>query len=91
VLRWFLVEALAIGCAGGIVGTIAGIGVAELLGLGVNDYLVRQSLGGIDLTSISWAIVLEGVAGATALSLLAGIVPALLASRMSAREAVAGE
>ena len=91
VLRWFLVEAVAIGFAGGVVGTIAGIGVAELLGLGVNDYLIRQGLGGIDLTSISWTIVLEGVAGASALALLAGVVPALLASRVSAREAVAGE
>jgi len=91
VLRWFLVEALAVGLGGGIVGTIAGVGVAELLGLGVNDYLVKQGLGGIDLTSISWTIVLGGVLGASALALLAGAVPALMASRVSAREAVAGE
>ncbi len=91
VLRWFLVEALAIGFAGGIVGSLVGVGVAELLGLAVNDYLVKQGLGGVDLSTISGSIVLGGVAGASLLALLAAAVPALMASRVSAREAVAGE
>jgi macrolide transport system ATP-binding/permease protein len=91
VLRWFLVEALAVGFCGGVVGSLAGIGVAELLGLAVNDYLVQQGLGGIDLTTISWLVVLGGVAGASLLALIAAAIPALIASRLSAREAVAGE
>ncbi|HYM96841.1 MAG TPA: ABC transporter permease [Candidatus Sulfotelmatobacter sp.] len=91
VLRWFLAEALAVGIGGGIAGSLAGIGVAELLGVAVNNYLVQQGLGGIDLTTISWTVVLGGVAGATFLALLAAAVPALVASRVSAREAVAGE
>jgi ABC-type antimicrobial peptide transport system permease subunit len=91
VLRWFLAEALVVGIGGGIAGSLAGIGVAELLGVAVNNYLVQQGLGGIDLSTISWTVVLGGVAGATFLALLAAAVPALIASRVSAREAVAGE
>jgi cell division protein FtsX len=91
VLRWFLVEALAVGFCGGVVGSLAGIGVAELLGLAVNDYLVQQGLGGIDLSTISWLVVVGGVAGASLLALIAAAIPALIASRLSAREAVAGE
>ena len=91
ILRWFLVEALAVGICGGVVGSLMGIGVAELLGLAVNDYLVKQGLGGIDLSTISWIVVVGGVAGAGLLALLAATTPALIASRLSAREAVAGE
>ncbi len=91
VLRWFLLEALVVGVIGGIAGSIAGIGVAELLGLGVNNYLVRQGLGGVDLTSISGLVVLGGVAGSALLALIAAAAPALIAARLPAREAVAGE
>jgi len=91
VLRWFLVEAVAIGFGGGIVGSLAGVGMAELLGLAVNDYLLKQGLGGVELSSISGTIVVGGVVGASLLALLAAAVPALMASRLSAREAVAGE
>ncbi len=91
VLRWFLLEALAVGVAGGIVGSLAGIGVAVLLGQVVNSYLIQQGLGGVNLTSISGTVVLGGIAGASLLSLLAAAVPALIAARLPAREAVAGE
>jgi len=91
VLRWFLLEAVAIGVAGGTVGSLAGIGVAELLGLAVNNYLIRQGLGGVDLTDISGVVVLGGVAGTALLALIAAAVPALMAARLPAREAVSGE
>ena len=91
VLRWFLLEALAVGVAGGIVGSLVGIGVAVLLGQVVNSYLIQQGLGGVNLTSISGTVVLGGIAGAALLSLLAAAVPALIAARLPAREAVAGE
>lgn len=91
VLRWFLLEALVIGVGGGIVGSVAGIGTAELLGLSVNNYLVQQGLGGVNLSAISGTIVLGGVAGSALLALIAAAVPALIAARLPAREAVAGE
>ena len=91
VLSWFLTEALVVGAAGGLVGSVAGVGVAWVLGLGVNDYLVAQGLGGVDLTTISPSIVLLGVVGASLVALTAAGVPALLAARVPAREAVASE
>jgi ABC-type antimicrobial peptide transport system permease subunit len=91
VLRWFLLEAAAIGIAGGIVGSLAGIAVAEALGLVVNNYLIQQGLGGVDLTSISGVVVLGGVAGSALLALIAAAVPARIAANLPAREAVAGE
>jgi ABC-type antimicrobial peptide transport system permease subunit len=91
VLRWFLLEALAVGVAGGVVGSLAGVGVAELLGLVVNGYLVQQGLGGVDLTAISGIVVFGGIFGSAVLALLAAAVPALIAARLPAREAVAGE
>ena len=91
VLRWFLLEALVVGVLGGVVGSLAGVGVAELLGLVVNGYLIQQGLGGVDLTSISGIVVIGGVMGSALLSLMAAAVPALIAARLPAREAVAGE
>jgi putative ABC transport system permease protein len=89
VLRWFLLEALVVGAAGGVAGSIVGVGVAEGVGLGVNNYLVTQGLGAIDLTTISPTIVVAGIAGASLVALLAAGIPALLAARVPAREAVA--
>lgn len=91
VIRWFLMEAVVVGAAGGVVGSALGVGVAEAIGLGVNNYLITQGLGGIDLTTISPVIVLAGVGGACLVAVLAAIVPALLAARVPAREAVAGD
>ena len=91
VLRWFLLEAVAIGAVGGTIGSLAGIGVAEILGLVVDNYLIQQGLGSVDLTSISGIVVIGGVAGSAILALIAAAVPALLAARLPAREAVAGE
>jgi len=91
VLRWFLLEALILGSAGGVAGSIVGVGVAEILGLGVNSYLVTQGLGAIDLTVISPPIIAAGVVGASFLALAAAGVPALLGARVPAREAVAGD
>ncbi|MGH7763779.1 MAG: hypothetical protein ACREOM_05110, partial [Candidatus Dormibacteraceae bacterium] len=83
--------ALVVGAAGGIIGSLVGVGVAELLGLGVDNYLVAEGLGGIDLTTISPGIVVAGVVGASLVSLAAACVPALLAARVPAREAVAAD
>ena len=91
VLRWFLLEALAIGVAGGVLGSLTGLGIAEVLGLAVNDYLIQQGLGGVDLSAISGTVVAGGVLGSGVLALVAAAVPALIAARLPAREAVAGE
>jgi putative ABC transport system permease protein len=88
VLRWFLLEAVLLGLVGGVVGSLVGVGIAELVGVVVNHYLATQDLGSVDLSVIPTAILLGGIAGATLLAMLAGGVPALLAARLPAREAV---
>ncbi|MEP6759713.1 MAG: ABC transporter permease, partial [Actinomycetota bacterium] len=89
VMRTFLIEAGAIGLLGVAIGTALGVGLAGIVGLVVNAYLRRQGLVGVDLL-VPVRVILAGVAGATALSLIAGTVPAVRAARLPAREAVGG-
>jgi len=87
VLRVFLLEAVVLGLVGGILGTLAGWGVAAAVGAVVNGYLTSQGLVGVspDLPAV---VALGGVLGSALLALVAGAVPALRAARLPAREAV---
>jgi ABC-type antimicrobial peptide transport system permease subunit len=88
VLRWFLVEALAIGLAGGAAGAVAGIVIAELVGVAVNGYLIAHGLGRIDLVGVPVVIPLLGWLGTGVLAVAAGGLPSLRAAHLPAREAV---
>ena len=88
VLRWFVLEAALLGIAGGLLGTICGLGAAFAVGAIVNRYLVSQGLLGIDFGGLPLGIALLGVVGSTLLALLAAAWPAWRASRLPAREAV---
>jgi putative ABC transport system permease protein len=88
VLRIFLAEAVAIGLVGGLVGTIAGIGIALAIGAEASSYMSAQGLAGVSL-SIPWVLPLAGAAGSAAVALVAGLPAALRAARLPAREAVA--
>jgi cell division protein FtsX len=90
VLRWFLWEAFAVGVAGGALGTLLGVAVAELVGAIVNGYLARQGLDSVQLGDISIAFLLAGIGGTIVLALVAGVIPALQAARLPARDAVGG-
>ncbi|HYW26826.1 MAG TPA: ABC transporter permease [Terriglobales bacterium] len=88
VLRWFLVEALAIGLAGGAAGAVAGVVIAELVGVAVNQYLVAHDLGSLDLVGVPVVIPLLGWLGTGLLAVIAGGLPSLQAAHLPAREAV---
>lgn len=88
ILRWFELEALLVGLAGGVLGSALGLAVTAVMGAIVTGYLVAQGLAGIDLGSIPWGIAALGVAGSVLLSMAAGAVPALRAARLPARDAV---
>jgi ABC-type antimicrobial peptide transport system permease subunit len=88
VLRWFELEALLVGAAGGVLGALLGLVVAAVVGGVVNGYLVAQGLQGIDLGSIPWLLGLLGVVGSMLLSVAAGALPAWRAARLPARDAV---
>lgn len=87
VLRVFLVEAVVLGLVGGVIGTLAGWGVAQAVAAVVDRYLAAQGLAGVgvDLPAV---VVVGGVLGSGLLALLAGAIPALRAARLPAREAV---
>ena len=88
VRRVFLVEAGIIGLIGGVVGTLAGVAMALMLGGAVNRYLTQQGLAGVRAT-VPLGLLLASVLGSTVLALVAGVAPAQRAARLPAREAVA--
>ena len=88
VLRWFELEAVLVGAAGGVLGAALGLAVTAIVGAVVDGYLVAEGLDGIDLGTIPWGLALLGVLGSVALSVLAGTLPALRAARLPARDAV---
>ena len=85
--QWFLIEAGFIGAVGGTLGTALGAAGARIVGAAIDDYLADQGLSGINVAIPVWVLAL-GTAGALVLSILAGVVPARKAARLSATEAV---
>jgi putative ABC transport system permease protein len=90
VRRVFLVEAGTLGFLGGVVGTVAGYGAAQVLAYVVNDYLRDQGLETVQL-GLPWIVAAAVVVGATVLALVAGTVPAQRAARLPARQAMGDE
>jgi len=87
VRRIFLLEALALGLGGGLVGTVLGWGIARTVGAVVNDYLSAQGLAGVSV-SLPLPVLAGGIVGSAVLALLAGTVPAVRAARLPARDAM---
>ncbi|CAA9261848.1 MAG: hypothetical protein AVDCRST_MAG76-2868 [uncultured Acidimicrobiales bacterium] len=87
VRRIFLLEALGIGLAGGLVGTLLGWCIARVVGAVVNDYLSTQGLAGVTVT-LPLVVLTAGILGSAVLALLAGSVPAVRAARLPARDAM---
>ncbi len=89
VLAIFLVEASALGLAGGLLGTAVGWLTAAGVGQIVNSYLVDQGLVPVEV-GLPVVVLLGGIAGSTLLALGGGVLPAMRAARLPAREAVSG-
>ncbi len=87
ILRLFLVEAGVLGVIGGAIGTVAGLGLASLVGLVVNGYLRSQGLVGVR-PQFPLTVAAAAVVGAGLLAVVAGALPARRAARLPAREAV---
>jgi putative ABC transport system permease protein len=90
VARWILVEAGLLGVAGGLAGTLAGLGVAGAVAYAVNGYLVDQGLQGIDVGGLPLPWLLGAPLGTTLLAVAAGLAPALRAAGLPVREALSG-
>jgi ABC-type antimicrobial peptide transport system permease subunit len=89
ILRWFLLEAFAVGIVGGLIGTVAGLLIALWVGVSVNAYLTQQGLQSIQFGDVSWPLVAAAILGTSLLAVAAGALPALQAARLAPREAVA--
>jgi ABC-type antimicrobial peptide transport system permease subunit len=90
ILRWFLLEAFAVGTVGGVLGAVAGLLVALWVGISVNSYLTEQGLQSIQFGDVSWPLIGAAILGTSLLAMAAGAVPALQAARLAPKEAVAG-
>ena len=90
VRRIFLVEAGTLGFIGGALGAATGLVVARALAAVVNRYLTSQDLQTVHL-GVPIALLGAVVVGATLLALAAGILPAIRAARMPARQAIGDE
>jgi putative ABC transport system permease protein len=88
VQRLFFAEAGAMGFAGGILGVILGWAIGKVLTFGLNVYLARQQLPKIDLSSVTWWMVILAIAISVLVSLAAGIYPASRAARLDPVEAL---
>ncbi len=87
VRRVFLLEAGALGAIGGGLGTFFGWAIASGLAAVVNNYLNTQGFAGVQV-GFPIAVGLGGVVGAAMLALIAGTIPAHLAARLPARQAM---
>ena len=85
--RIFLLEAVALGLAGGLAGTLLGWAIARTVGAVVNDYLSAQGLAGVTV-ALPVAVLAAGILGSAVLALGAGTVPAVRAARLPARDAM---
>jgi ABC-type antimicrobial peptide transport system permease subunit len=89
ILRWFLLEAFALGIVGGLLGAVAGLLIALWVGISVNSYLTEQGLQSIQFGDVSWPLIGAAILGTSLLAMAAGAVPALQAARLAPKEAVA--
>jgi putative ABC transport system permease protein len=81
VLGFVLVETFALCTIGGLLG----LGLATLIGIGV-----QKSAGGQLPLSVDWHVWTAGVVAIVLLSLVVGLLPALRASRLKIVDALAG-
>jgi len=88
VRKLFFAEAGAMGILGGIVGVALGWGIGQVINLGTNIYLKRQSLPPEHFWSVPWWLVGSAIVFAFVVSLAAGLYPAARAARLDPVQAL---
>jgi putative ABC transport system permease protein len=88
VKKLFFAEAGAMGILGGIVGVILGWGIGQVINVGTNVYLKRQSLPPESFWAVPWWLVGGAIAFAFVVSLLSGLYPAGRAARLDPVQAL---
>jgi putative ABC transport system permease protein len=88
VKKLFFAEAGAMGILGGIVGVILGWAIGQVINLGTNIYLKRQSLPPEHFWSVPWWLVAFALVFAFGVSLISGLYPAGRAARLDPVQAL---
>jgi putative ABC transport system permease protein len=88
VRKLFFAEAGAMGILGGLVGVALGWAIGQVINLGTNIYLKRQSLPPEHFWSVPWWLVGAAIVFAFLVSLAAGLYPAGRAARLDPVQAL---
>ena len=88
VKKLFFAEAGAMGILGGIVGVVLGWAIGQVINLGTNVYLKRQSLPPEHFWAVPWWLVGSAILFAFLVSLGAGLYPAGRAARLDPVQAL---
>ncbi|HEV3510274.1 MAG TPA: FtsX-like permease family protein [Candidatus Sulfotelmatobacter sp.] len=88
VKKLFFAEAGAMGVLGGIVGVALGWAIGQVINLGTNVYLRRQSLPPEHFWAVPWWLVGSAILFALVVSLVSGLYPAGRAARLDPVQAL---
>jgi putative ABC transport system permease protein len=81
VLLLFVAEAAVIGIAGGLIGTLAAVGLARLGNTAIDRLTQGVGAGGLDVFQLDALVVVAALALAVLLSTVSGLLPAVRAAR----------
>ena len=76
------------GLSGGFLGVLFGWALGRAITFGTNVYLKRQALNPIELSSVPWWLILDGIVFAVLVSLVAGLYPASRAAKLNPVDAL---
>ena len=88
VKKLFFAEAGAMGVLGGVVGVILGWAIGQVINVGTNIYLKRQSLPPEHFWAVPWWLVGSAILFALVVSLVSGLYPAGRAARLDPVQAL---
>ena len=88
ILSMFLFQSAVIGLIGSVIGSLISIGLFKLISYYIQQSLLKQGFSLSLLSNIPWWLIAATIAFSVIISLLAGIYPAIRASKLDPIEAL---